>query len=159
MLESLDLGFLREAIDLAGERSSDGQCGPFGAVVARQSEVLGRGFNKVVLSTDPTAHAEIVAIREACVRLGTHDLAGCTLYASCEPCPMCLAASYWAGVDRVVYAASRTDASQAGFDDEFLYAEMALPPEKRSKPMFQAMREEGRAVLKAWSRNPNRVMY
>jgi len=159
-LEALpDLKFLKEAIDLAAEHSSDGRCGPFGAVVARCSEVVGRGFNMVVESQDPTAHAEIAAIREACERLDTHDLSGCTLYTSCEPCPMCLGAIYWAGIDRVVYAASRSDAARAGFDDEFLYAEVSLAPTERSMPFMQALPAQGRAVLQAWSGNPKRRMY
>jgi tRNA(Arg) A34 adenosine deaminase TadA len=120
---------------------------------------VGRGFNTVVESHDPTAHAEIAAIREACERLGTHDLSGCTLYTSCEPCPMCLGAIYWAGIDRVVYAASRSDAACVGFDDEFLYNEVALPPPERSIQFMPALPVEGRAVLEAWSRNPKRRMY
>lgn len=158
-IESPELDLLREAIGLAAERSADGQCGPFGAVVARGGEIMGRGFNKVVRSKDPTAHAEIVAIREACERLGTHDLAGCTLYSSCEPCPMCLAAAYWAGIDRVFYSASREDATRAGFSDEFLYAEISEPPGQRSKPFVQTIPDEGRAVLEAWRQNPRRIMY
>jgi len=156
---SIQLKLLREAIGLATQHSADGQCGPFGAVVARDSEVLGRGFNNVVKSRDPTAHAEIAAIRQACSQLGTHDLSGCTLYASCEPCPMCLGAAYWAGIDCIFYAATRDDAASAGFDDEFLYREVALPPSERSRTFVQALKDEGRAVLDAWNRNPDRMPY
>lgn len=150
---------LRMAIDLADEKSADGQCGPFGAVVARERTVLGVGWNRVVTSRDPTAHAEIVAIREACERLKTHDLSGCALYTSCEPCPMCLSAIYWARIGRVVYAADRRDAATAGFDDGYIYGQVALAPAERSIEFRQELHDEGRAVLLKWRANPARRMY
>lgn len=150
---------LRQAIRVAADRSLDGRCGPFGAVIERGGEVVGTGWNRVVQSRDPTAHAEIVAIRNACTKLGTHDLSGCTLYASCEPCPMCLVAVYWARIDKVVYAADRTDVAEAGFDDDTLYRQVTLPPNQRSVECVQSLHKEGRAVLMKWRENPAKMMY
>src|SRR5262245_9316936 len=115
-----DADFLIEAIALSRERMLAGAGGPFGALIVRDGEIFARGWNRVTTTNDPTAHAEVVAIRAACERLGTFRLDGCVIYASCEPCPMCLAAAYWSRVARLVFAASREDAAQAGFDDEFL---------------------------------------
>jgi tRNA(Arg) A34 adenosine deaminase TadA len=151
--------FLRRAIELAVEKSSNGKCGPFGAVVAIGDRIVGEGWNQVVSSHDPTAHAEVVAIRNACNKLGTHDLSECVLYASCEPCPMCLAATYWARIGRVIFAASREDAATAGFDDEFLYREVALPLQDRAVDFVQELHTEGAAVLTGWSDNPDKMMY
>jgi len=151
--------FLRMAIDMAAEKSGDGQCGPFAAVVERDGEVVGTGWNRVVTSRDPTAHAEVVAIREACAGLDTHDLSGCTLYASCEPCPMCLAAIYWARIDKIVYAADRSDAAAAGFDDEYFYRQLLLRPSERAIESVQSLHEEGRAILMKWKENPDRELY
>lgn len=127
-----DIKFLKLAIELATRKSGDGEHGPFGAVVVLEGRVVGEGYNQVVAVHDPTAHAEVVAIRNACAKLDTHDLSNCILYASCEPCPMCLAATYWAKIGRVIYAASREDAAEAGFSDAFLYEEVSLPPQDRS---------------------------
>lgn len=154
-----DDALLRRAIELAARHSADGAHGPFGAVVARDGEVVGEGWNQVVARNDPTAHAEVVAIRDACRRLETHDLSGCVLYASCEPCPLCLAAAYWARVSRVVYAASKEDAAGAGFDDERIYAELALPWTARRVRGEQRLAEEGRSVLDAWLANSRRIPY
>lgn len=154
-----DDALLRHAIQLAARHSTDGCHGPFGAVVTRDGEVVGEGWNQVVALHDPTAHAEVVAIRDACRRLETHDLSGCVLYASCEPCPLCLSAAYWARVSRVVYAASKEDAALAGFDDGKIYAEMALPWGGRELPGVQRLPEEGRAVLDAWLANSRRIPY
>lgn len=151
--------FLDEAIAIARSGSSDGLHGPFGAVVAREGKVIARGCNSVVAGADPTAHAEVVAIREAAARLGTHDLSGCTIYCSCEPCPMCLGAIHWARIDEIVYAADRSDAARAGFDNELLYSEVAAPPGGRTVPMRRARADEGRMVLDAWLENPDRVSY
>jgi len=151
--------FLREAIRLGQEPSASGRFGPFGAVVVRDGEVVGRGHNRVTADLDPTAHAEIVAIRDACRRLGTFSLAGCEMYASCEPCPMCLAAIYWARLDRLYYAATRQDAANAGFDDALIYAELARPPGQRSIPAVQILRDEAVPVLQAWAANENRIDY
>ena len=150
---------LGEAFRLAREAMADGRGGPFGAVVAMGDRIVGRGANRVVRDADPTAHAEIVAIRDACRALGTHDLRGAVIYATCEPCPMCLAAIHWARIDRIVYAGDRDDAARAGFDDALLYAEVAAPPERRRTPMRQVDREEARRLFAQWLANPARVPY
>ena len=154
-----DIKFLKVALDLAVRNSSDGGHGPFGAVVVKDGVIVGEGCNQVVAAHDPTAHAEVVAIRNACSELGDHDLSECTLYASCEPCPMCLAATYWARIKRVVYAATRKDAAAAGFDDEFLYKEVALPLEARAVVFVQELQDEGAALLADWAANPDKVVY
>jgi len=151
--------FLRRAIELAATQSADGVFGPFGAVVVRDGEVVGDGWNQVVVTHDPTAHAEVVAIRDAARRLETHNLRGCVLYSSCEPCPLCLAAAYWAGMERVVFAASSSDAVVAGFADARVYEELALPWEDRRIKGRQLLREEGRAVLEAWLANHRKIPY
>jgi guanine deaminase len=149
---------LREAIALAVE-SAGGDGGPFGAVVARGEEVIATGTNRVTASGDPTAHAEIVAIRRAAEKLGTHDLSGCTLYASTEPCPMCLAATWWARIDEIVFAADRHAAARAGFDDAAIYREVASEREVRSIPCRQHLADEGEAPFAAWAANPARQPY
>jgi guanine deaminase len=153
-----DAEVLREAIEI-GVRSASGGGGPFGALVAKDGEVVGRGNNRVVAEHDPTLHAEVVAIREACRALGTHDLSGAVLYASCEPCPMCFGAAWWARVDRIVHAASRADAAAAGFDDAAIYADVALPAGARTLATVQLLPEEGWRPFTAWSANPERVPY
>jgi len=151
--------FMREAIKLAELGMRGGRGGPFGCVVVRQGEIVGRGHNRVTSTNDPTAHAEVVAIRRACTRLRSFSLAGCTLYTSCEPCPMCLGAAYWARVDRLVFAASRQDAATAGFDDAFIYDQVPLGPFERSLPTAQLLREEAIAAFDAWLADPDRVPY
>ena len=128
-------------------------------MIVRDGRIVGRGCNRVTVDNDPTAHAEIVAIRDACRRLGTFSLAGCNIYASCEPCPMCLGAIYWARIDGLYYAASREDAAAAGFDDAMIYAELALLPAERSIPMSQLLRDEALAALHAWVADEERVRY
>lgn len=150
---------LREAIRLARARMLAGRGGPFGAVVARGGVIVAKGWNRVTTGLDPSAHAEIVALRRACRRLGTFHLDGAVLYSSCEPCPMCLAAAYWARVDRITWAASREDAAAAGFDDELIYREVALPVAERTLPARQLLREEGAAVFADWLAKPDRVPY
>jgi guanine deaminase len=150
---------LREAIQLARKHSGDGAGGPFGAIIARDRKVVGRGWNKVLSTNDPTAHAEVVAIRAACKALGQFHLHGCVLYTSCEPCPMCLAAAYWAHVDKIVYAATRRDAADVGFDDAFLYREFGRDLKKRRVPMEQLLRTESRQMMRAWHQMPGRVLY
>ncbi len=154
-----DHALLRRAIELARSRSAGGANGPFGAIVARGAEVVGEGWNRVVELGDPTAHAEILAIREAASRLGTHVLSDCVLYSSCEPCPMCLAAAYWARIPRVVFSASKEDAAAAGFDDEVVHEEMRRGWSERRIVGVQLIRAEGRAVLEAWRANARRVGY
>ncbi|HKS38312.1 MAG TPA: nucleoside deaminase [Verrucomicrobiae bacterium] len=150
--------FMRETIRLAIESVRTGG-GPFGAVMVRDGTVVGRGANQVTARNDPTAHAEIVAIRDACERLKTFQLSDCDLYASCEPCPMCLGAIYWARIKWVYYAGARSDAAEAGFDDDFIYREMAVPFEGRTLTMEQVMREEALAAFKAWAGKTDKVPY
>jgi guanine deaminase len=155
---------LREALDLAKRNIPLEKAGggPFGAVIARSvgdGSVLARGANGVTRLSDPTAHAEIVAIREAGQILGTHDLSGHVLYSSCEPCPMCLAAAMWARLDAVVFAGSRDDAAAAGFDDARFYDEFKRNLGERTLPCLQALREEGAAAFDLWRANPNRIAY
>lgn len=154
-----DMDFLREAIRLARTQADTGEGGPFGAVVVRSGEIVGRGSNRVVQDRDPTSHAEIVAIRDACRNLGTHVLEGCTLYASCEPCPMCLAAIYWARVPRVVFSATGQEAAAAGFDDTTIARELCLPWEERTIRSQRSLGAEGREILETWGRNPRRTEY
>jgi len=151
--------FLREAIRLSIDKMEAGEGGPFGALVVREGQIVGVGWNRVTLANDPTAHAEIVAIRDACARLGTFSLSGCTLYSSCEPCPMCLAAIYWARIGRLYYAATREDAAGAGFDDSWIDDEIALRPPARSILAVQDLRQEARTAFEAWAKKGDRVEY
>ncbi len=151
--------FMAEAIELALRNLREGKGGPFGALVVREGAVIARGANQVVATQDPTAHAEIVAIRAACRVLGSFQLDGCEIYASCEPCPMCLAAIYWARPARLFFAAAKEDAAAAGFDDSFIHGEIAKPLEERRIPVRQLMGEEARRVLEEWSRSPSRTPY
>ena len=152
-------GFMRRAIALADERMRAGEGGPFGAVIAKDGRIVGEGWNRVVGTSDPTAHAEVVAIRDACARLGTFDLSGATIYTSCEPCPMCLGAILWARLDRMCYAADRDDAAKIGFDDETFYVEVAKPVGARDLPATRMLADEARAVFSAWFAKPDRVEY
>jgi guanine deaminase len=151
--------FMREAIRLSREMIESNQGGPFGAVIVKEGQIIGRGWNQVLLQKDPTAHAEVTAIRAACATLNDFRLAGCDLYTSCEPCPMCLAAIYWARIDRIFFGNSREDASRIGFDDEVLYQEMGLPLERRKIPLIQLMRTEALSAFDLWSRKADRVTY
>ncbi len=150
---------MREAIGLSLRIMRSGAGGPFGAVIVKGGRVSARGSNQVTSANDPTAHAEIVAIRRACRRLGTFRLAGCTLYSSCEPCPMCLAAIYWARIGRLYYANTRKDAARIGFDDEALYRELTLPIPKRALPTTQMLRDEALAAFTEWQRKPDKIPY
>lgn len=154
-----DTELLHEAIELARERMKSGAGGPFGAIVARDGWPIARGWNGVTTLLDPTAHAEVVAIRRACNLLGTFRLDGCTLYTSCEPCPMCLSAIYWARLHRVFYANTRQDAARIDFDDDFIYQQVALPLEKRKLPMKQLLHKEALAAFTEWERKPDKVLY
>lgn len=154
-----NLEFLRRAILLATENVTSGRGGPFGAVVAREGRIVGEGANSVTAANDPTAHAEVNAIRAAARALGTFTLAGCELYASCEPCPMCLAATYWARLDRIYYGASAADAAHAGFDDAFLYDEFRRPPDARKIPSLRLLNDEAQASFAAWAASLNKVLY
>jgi tRNA(Arg) A34 adenosine deaminase TadA len=151
--------WLRQAIALAAEGAAAGAGGPFGAVVVRGEQVIGRGYNRVPSTLDPTAHAEICAIRAACQEIGAFSLQGARIYASCEPCPMCLAAIYWARLDALYYAATRADAAAVGFDDARIYAEIALPVAARGLPTRQLLREAAVAVQQDWLALPGRIPY
>jgi len=151
--------YLKEAIALSRERMLANEGGPFGAVIVRGDQVVGRGWNQVTSTNDPTAHAEIVAIRNACRNLQTFSLAGCELYSSCEPCPMCLAAILWSRLDRICYAATCDDAAAAGFDDRVFHEELRRPASERSLPMVQALREEALGPLQDWREKADRVQY
>jgi tRNA(Arg) A34 adenosine deaminase TadA len=151
--------FLRRAIALATENVMKGKGGPFGAVVVRDGLIVGEGANAVTLTSDPTAHAEVNAIRAAAKALNTFALSGCELYTSCEPCPMCLAAAYWARLDAIYFGAGACDAARAGFDDAFLYEEMRKSHELRKVPIQQILSDEAQASFDAWMASPNKIEY
>jgi tRNA(Arg) A34 adenosine deaminase TadA len=151
--------YMQQAIDLALQGMRTNQGGPFGAVVVRGERVVASGCNRVTSTNDPTAHAEIVAIRAACSSLGTFELADCELFATCEPCPMCWAAIHWARIPRVFYACRRDDAASAGFDDAALYAELLHPPPTPRVAFEPLMREQGLAVFRAWIDKADRKLY
>jgi tRNA(Arg) A34 adenosine deaminase TadA len=147
------------AIALSIENVRTGRGGPFGAVIAKDGDLVATGANQVTSAMDPTAHAEIVAIRAACQKLGDFQLSGCDLYTSCEPCPMCLGAIYWARPDHVYYASSRADAASAGFDDDFIYSEIPLPVERRKIPMRQLWQQDATRAFQAWEEMLNKIRY
>jgi tRNA(Arg) A34 adenosine deaminase TadA len=151
--------FMREAIRLSLQTMRRGQGGPFGAVVVRNGKVIGRGCNQVTSANDPTAHAEMVAIRAACRRLKTFQLHDCDLYTSCEPCPMCLSAIYWARLAHVFYGNTRRDAAGIDFDDDFIYREVALPMGKRKRKLKQLLHKEALAAFAEWQRKPDKILY
>ena len=150
---------MRQAIALAVENVEQGRGGPFAALVVRGGSVIATGTNRVTTQNDPTAHAEVSAIRAACAALGDFQLTGCTLYSTCEPCPMCLGAIYWARLSRVVYASTQADAAAAGFDDAHIYEELDRPPAERAIPMHQHLRNEAARVFAAWEAYEERVAY
>jgi tRNA(Arg) A34 adenosine deaminase TadA len=150
---------MRRAIALSLEMMRSGKGGPFGAVVARDGTIVAEGFNQVTSNNDPTAHAEVVAIRLACQALGTFDLTGCEIYTSCEPCPMCLSAIYWARLDKIYFANDRHDAAKIGFRDDFLYREIPLPLDQRAIPTMPLLRAEGWAAFEEWDLKPDKVRY
>jgi guanine deaminase len=151
--------FMRRAIALAMENVRTGSGGPFAAVVAKDGRIIAEGANRVTATNDPTAHAEVVAIREACRKLSDFQLAGCDLYTTCEPCPMCLGAIYWARPARVFYACVAADAAAAGFDDAFIYEELKRPPADRRVPMQQLLREESLQIFSAWIQQEKKTPY
>ena len=150
---------MREAIKLAEDGMRSGRGGPFGCVIVRAGQVIGRGHNRVTSTNDPTAHAEVVAIRDACASLETFQLTDCELYTSCEPCPMCLSAIYWARLPTVYYGNTRQDAAAIGFDDDFIYQQVPLPPEKRAIKMSPLLREAALASFKGWAAKSDKVKY
>jgi guanine deaminase len=151
--------FLRRAIALATENVASARGGPFGAVIARDGKIVGEGVNCVTAANDPTAHAEVNAIRAASKLLGSFTLADCELYTSCEPCPMCLAAAYWARIGAIYYGACAADAARAGFDDAFLYEELRKDKDQRTLPATQLLRDEACASFAAWNASPNKIKY
>jgi guanine deaminase len=151
--------FLCRAIALATENVIRGSGGPFGAVIVRDGRIVGEGVNTVTAAHDPTAHGEVNAIRAACKALGTFSLAGCELYTSCEPCPMCLAAAYWARIDAIYYGARAADAARAGFDDTFIYQEIRKSSAERKLPATQLLGEEAWSSFAAWIASPNKTVY
>ena len=150
--------FMKTAIDLAGENIQNNG-GPFGAIIVKNGKIIGRGQNRVTADNDPTAHAEVMAIREACRDQETFDLSGCDIYTSCEPCPMCLGAIYWARLDKVFYAANRYDAAEINFDDEFIYLELDKSIEERSLNMINIDREPALDVFKSWKNKEDKTPY
>lgn len=150
---------MQKAIALSRERMRAGHGGPFGALIVKDGEVIAEGYNRVTSTNDPTAHAEVVAIREACRALGRFSLAGCEIYSSCEPCPMCLAAIYWARLERIYFANSRADAAAIGFDDDHLYREIPKKLSERTIPTLQVELPEARAVFEEWRDMPDKVIY
>ena len=150
---------MQEAIRLALDGVASGRGGPFGAVVVKDGQIIGRGCNCVTSTSDPTAHAEITAIREACRTLGAFHLSGCELYASCEPCPMCLSAVYWARIDRYYFGCTAQDAAAIQFADDFIHHELSVPPVKRTIPAIPLMRTDALAAFTAWQAKADRVEY
>lgn len=155
----MDNRFMDRAIQLSIDNVHSGRGGPFGAVVVKDGNIVGEGTNQVTSTNDPTAHAEVLAIREACEKLGVFDLEGCEIYTSCEPCPMCLGAIYWAHLSRVYFANAAADASKIGFDDSLIYRELAQPHSQRKIPMIQIMREGASAAFRAWEARPDKIAY
>lgn len=154
-----DPEFMKKAIALATDNVISGRGGPFGAVIVRDGRIIASGVNLVTASNDPTAHAEVSAIRAACQALGRFQLTGCDVYTSCEPCPMCLAAIYWARCARIYYGNSAADATDVGFDDSFLYAEMKKPINERAVPIERLLSDEAIESFEAWKKQSNRVDY
>jgi len=155
----MDNPFMARAIQLSVDNVVSGQGGPFGAVIVKGGDIVSEGVNRVTAGNDPTAHAEVVAIREACAKLGSFTLKGCEIYTSCEPCPMCLGAIYWAHLARICFASLAADASQIGFDDSFIYHEFSQPYSRRAIPIVQMMRDPALAAFRAWQEKPNKILY
>ncbi|MBP7486317.1 MAG: nucleoside deaminase [Parabacteroides sp.] len=151
--------YMQLAIDLAKDNVKKGFGGPFGAVIVKNGEVIAQAANSVTSTNDPTAHAEVNAIRQACKKLNTFNLSGCEIYASCEPCPMCLSAIYWARIDKVYVAATKKDAAEAGFDDEFIYKELDLPENKRQLRTSELLMEEGQKPFIEWKQKADKITY
>lgn len=150
---------MREAIRQSKAGMDKGEGGPFGAIVVKNGQIVGRGNNRVLATNDPTAHAEVVAIRDACQNLGSFQLDDCEIYTSCEPCPMCLGAIYWARPKRVYFGCTRTDAADIQFDDDFIYEEIGTPLEQRQIPMIPLLREEALVVFREWQEKSDKTLY
>ena len=151
--------WMGKAVDLAVENVLSNHGGPFGAIVLKDGKIIGTGRNEVTTKNDPTAHAEVQAIREACQNLGSFQLTGCELYTSCEPCPMCLGAIFWARPDKVYFGYTKEDAAKAGFDDDFIYQQIKLPYEQRAIPFYRVSPEREKGPFEAWKESANRVDY
>ncbi len=151
--------FLKEAVEIAAVNAGSGKGGPFGAIIVKDGKEIGRGVNRVTGTHDPTAHAEVVAIRNACQNLGNFKLEGAVIYASCEPCPMCLAAIYWARISAIYFAADNTDAAKAGFDDSYIYKEIRLPLDKRSIPIKKIKTGTAAKPFDEWIRMEQKIDY
>lgn len=151
--------FMKRAIELSKIHMEQNHGGPFGAVIVKDGKIVGEGWNQVTSTNDPTAHAEVQAIRSACLSLKNFDLSGCEVYTSCEPCPMCLSALYWARVSKIYYANTKADAAHIEFDDDFIYQEIPKPLEERMIPMEQLLRDEALAVFRAWTEKTDKVEY
>ena len=151
--------FMARAVQLSIDNVRSGRGGPFGAVVVRDGKIIAEGVNRVTSANDPTAHAEVLAIRQACANLGVYHLEDCELYTSCEPCPMCLGAIYWAHLSRIYFANTAADAAEIGFDDSFLYSELKKPHLQRRIPTVQIMREEALAGFRAWAAKVDKIPY
>src|SRR5688572_17587415 len=158
-MNELDRKFMMRAIELARAGMAANSGGPFGAVVVKDAQVIGEGNNSVTSSNDPTAHAEIIAIRQACKTIQNFQLDGCTIYTSCEPCPMCLGAIYWSRPERVVYACTREDAAAIGFDDDFIYRELDKPSAERALVLVNIMRDDALEVFNQWAAKPDKIEY
>jgi len=154
-----DVAFINHAIKLSEQGIRADAGGPFGAIVVKDGKIIAEGYNKVTSTNDPTAHAEMVAIREACKKLNSFQLEGCVIYTSCEPCPMCLGAIYWARPDAVYYACTKEDAAGIGFDDNFIYEEINIPMEKRKIKFINIGRDAGKLVFKNWESKENKIEY
>ncbi len=150
---------MQMAVDLSLEGMKLGKGGPFGCVIVKNGAVVGKGYNSVLSNNDPTAHAEVVAIREACKNLETFQLEGCDLYTSCEPCPMCLGAIYWARPEKVFFANSQSDAAEAGFDDQFIYDQLVVPFDKREIPFYRILDDQARKVFDIWIKKDDKTVY
>jgi tRNA(Arg) A34 adenosine deaminase TadA len=159
MITSDDRKFMKRAIALAEQGMTENAGGPFGCVIVKDGEIVGEGYNRVTSTNDPTAHAEVTAIRDACAKLGTFQLEGCVIYTSCEPCPMCLGAIYWARPKMVYYGCNRYDAAQIGFDDQFIYDELACEMDERQIQIKPLLRDEALFAFQAWTAKQDKTKY
>ena len=158
MKKNFDLQYMLKAIKQA-QKSVEKGGGPFGAVIVKDGKIVAEGSNGVTLKNDPTAHAEVTVIRKACKKLKTFDLSGCVIYSSCEPCPMCLSAIYWARIDKIYFGCTKNDAKEIGFDDSFIYEQISLKPEKRSIPSKEFLREDALSAFKMWKNKTDKIEY
>lgn len=158
-MQTTDELFMHDAIQLSVEGMQAGKGGTFGCVIVKYGNIVGKGYNSVLATNDPTAHAEITAIRDACNNLGTHQLSGCIVYSSCEPCPMCMGAIYWARIDKVYFVNTREDAANIGFDDSLIYKEISLPLSQRRIPFIQMQNPLAKTSFDRWLDNPNKKVY